>query len=242
MPRHSQLRWLAALPVAFLAFAIVAAAGGLATYPLRHTKLMMPLALAGDAIAAFAFVRAGSAMAPNLQLGVSVVFGLLYTGLSGLSLGISITQGNSPSLSILVFVISLLGASAAIFRVSQSDPAQPSARSVTGDVLIGLGFTVLIATLIFGYLAWFVTISGDHGGDLYDGMGRTLKPAPLIARIIVMDRLWAGFIWLIVDSIAVVLGFMGGFSIARLGFYLSEPRVTEESMRVASDTATPADA
>jgi hypothetical protein len=82
-------------------------------------------------------------------------------------------------------------------------------KATLRKVLTPVAVIWIIALLIAGFLAYFVTSAGPHG--LADGFGRPLTEAPLLMRLIFgQERLWAGFGWFFGDmlilwgSIAVI--------------------------------------
>lgn len=79
-----------------------------------------------------------------------------------------------------------------------------------------LGVLLIIATILFGVLAFLIEKYDSQTGLTYDGLGRRLTETPLFAReILGEEKKWAGFKWFLIDSIAVVLGVVIGGGLAK---------------------------
>lgn len=91
----------------------------------------------------------------------------------------------------------------------QTDGRRTSMRKLVGYS----GAILVLALLIMGFFAYFVRSVDPVTHVWYDGLGRRLSDAPLIARLIFgSERDWAGWTWFLVDMVV----FWGGFGIAVL--------------------------
>lgn len=91
--------------------------------------------------------------------------------------------------------------------------------------LVGcIGAIVCLFLFVVGFLAYFVTYADPVTGIWYDGVGRQLSQAPLIARFILgQERLWAGWEWFAFD-LAAFWGVVGLGSIIANYVFDEQPR------------------
>ncbi len=81
-------------------------------------------------------------------------------------------------------------------------------RKIKNIIAIVFGAPLLIIPNVLGFLAYFVRKT-DQTGILVDGLGRELFITPAFIRLFLHpDSLWAGFFWLIADTI-IYFGSMG---------------------------------
>jgi hypothetical protein len=86
-----------------------------------------------------------------------------------------------------------------------------------------IGAVIVIAVLIAGFMAYFVTNTDPVTNVMYDGLGRPLSASPFFVRFIFgQDRLWAGWLWLIGDMVIFWSGLLAGSSLASWGFQESK--------------------
>jgi hypothetical protein len=73
-------------------------------------------------------------------------------------------------------------------------------KATLRKILKAVGVIWFIALFIAAFFAYFITSSGPDG--MTDGLGRQLVETPLFVRFFLgQERLWAGFIWHIIDMI-----------------------------------------
>lgn len=84
-------------------------------------------------------------------------------------------------------------------------------KNVIAKLIYFLLTLEIIILLICGFLAYFATSFDKISKTWFDGLGRTLEPAPFLIRFIYMDDLWPGLKWFIFDIFifwgAVLLGY-----------------------------------
>jgi hypothetical protein len=74
-------------------------------------------------------------------------------------------------------------------------------ESTAAKRIMGFSFlAVVVFFLILGFLAYIVTYVDPTTGDWHDGLGRPLFETPMLVRLFLgQDRLWAGWLWAILD-------------------------------------------
>lgn len=65
-----------------------------------------------------------------------------------------------------------------------------------------IGGLLILGALGAGFVAYFVTSTDPATGGVFDGLGRRLTQSPLFMRLIFgQERLWAGWLWFVVDML-----------------------------------------
>ena len=83
---------------------------------------------------------------------------------------------------------------------------------ILGKMFRCIGGILWLGAFVYGFFAFFFTQKID--GVLCDGLGRELWESPLFMRMVFREeRVWAGWVWCLVDCVA----FMGALV---LGYFL----------------------
>ena len=87
--------------------------------------------------------------------------------------------------------------------------------------LSGLAVIAGISVLLTGFLAYFVRTFNEVTRQFFDGLGRSLEPAPFIYRFLIgTDSLWAGWLWFALDFVWFWAGLALAYGLFRLGAHL----------------------